>query len=137
MTAKVLSYNCIILLFSNYIMSDDSLFASTFQRLKERIGEIEINADTIITILRFAMEVVETTQLKGAAQKTLATRLVRQVVVDAPITDSKEKLLLDMIDAGVLGNTIELVVDATRGELDSNAAIAVAQGCCAACMKRC
>ena len=118
-------------------MSEDSLFASTFERLKERVGEIEVNADTIITVLRFAMEVVETTQLKGTAQKRLATRLVRQVVVDAPISDSKEKLLLDMIDAGVLGNTIELVVDATRGELDINAAIAVAQGCCTAFMKRC
>lgn len=115
-------------------MSDT--FTIAFADLKEKIGDIEINADTIIQVLRFAMEVVETTQVKGAEQKELAIKLVRQVVVEAPIADEKEKLLLDMIDNGVLGNTVDLVVMASKGELDVNAVVAVATGCCAALMKR-
>ena len=113
-------------------MADNSSqFAVSLQKLKNKIGNMEINAQTIITVLRFAMEVVELTQVKGSAQRELAIKLVRQIIVDAPISDDKEKLLLEMIDQGILANTIELIVDATKGELDINAAVAVAAGCCA------
>ena len=50
-----------------------NVFKTSMKALKEKIGHTEINAQTVITILRFAMEVVETTQLKGEAQKELAT----------------------------------------------------------------
>lgn len=118
-------------------MADNSSqFAVALHNLKNKIGNMEINAQTIITVLRFAMEVVELTQVKGSAQRELAIKLVRHIVVDAPISDDKEKLLLEMIDQGILANTIELIVDATKGELDINAAIAVATGCCATFLKR-
>ena len=39
-------------------------------------------------------------------------------------------ILLDMIDQGILANTIELVVAASKGNLDINAVVAVASGCC-------
>ena len=107
-------------------------FSKCLRELKKKMGDIEVTADTIITILRFSMEVVEATQLKGDAQKELCTKLVRQVVVEAPIADEKEKLLLDMIDNNILGNTVDLVVEATHGELDVNAATQVAATCCAA-----
>ena len=48
---------------------------------------------------------------------------------------NKEKLLLDMIDSGILSDTVELVVDATKGELDVNAMVKVAAGCCATFLK--
>jgi len=57
-------------------------------------------------------------------------------VVDAPISDDKEKLLLDLIDNGILANTIELVVDATKGEIDVNNVTQVAAGCCATFLKK-
>ena len=64
--------------------------------LKKKIEGIEVNADTIITILKYAMEVVELSKAKGEEQRELAIKLVRNVVVDAPISDDKEKLLLDL-----------------------------------------
>ena len=76
------------------------------------------------------MEVVELTQLKGEAQRALAVRLVRRAVEDAPVSDDKEKLLLDMIDNGILDNTIDLVVAATQGQIDINTAITCATACC-------
>lgn len=112
-----------------------NVFKTSMKALKEKIGHTEINAQTVITILRFAMEVVETTQLKGEAQKELAIKLVRQVVVEAPISDEKEQLLLNMIDAGILADTVELVVNATKGDLDVNTAVKVAVGCCASFLK--
>mgnify|MGYP003670988867 FL=1 len=116
-------------------MSDNAVFIEALAKLNEKITGKEVNPKTIMTILRFAMEVVEATKLKGTEQKTLATKLVRQVVVDAPITDDKEKLLLDMIDEDILGDTIELIVLASQGELDINSIVEVATGCCAAFIK--
>ena len=108
----------------------DKLFDESLTELKKRLAEKEVNAATLIVILRVAMEMVESTRLKGDEQKELANRLVRQVVVDAPIADENEKLLLDMIDKKVLENTIDLVVAASKGELDVNSAQEIAKTCC-------
>ena len=110
--------------------TNSSQFAVSLHRLKEKIGDMEINAQTIIKVLKFAMEVMEATRVKGPAQKDLAIKLVRQIVIDSPISDEKEKLLLDMIDQGILSHTIELVIDASKGKLDINTVVAVASGCC-------
>ena len=111
--------------------NNNSLFAVSLRKLKGKIGDTEINAQTIIKVLRFAMEVVEAApNFKGPAQRDLAIKLVRQIVVEAPISDEKEKLLLDMIDQGILANTVELVVAASKGNLDINMVVAVATGCC-------
>ena len=108
----------------------DELFNESLQELKGRIVDKEVNAATLMIILRVSMEIVEATRLKGAAQKELAKRLIRQVVVDAPIADEREKLLLDMIDQNVIENTIDLIVAATRGELDINSVQEVVKTCC-------
>ena len=91
---------------------------------------IEINSKTITTVIKISMEIVEATNLKGEEQKKLVENLVRKIVKDAPIADEKEKLLLDMIDEGVVGDVVDLVVAATKGELDVNAAEKAAIACC-------
>ena len=106
------------------------------KQLLDKIGKLEINTQTVITILKMAMEVVEATQLKGNAQKQLCIKLVKDIVIAAPLTGNQETLILNMIDSGVLNNTIDLVIDATQGKLDINSAIGVATGCCAAFMKK-
>jgi hypothetical protein len=79
------------------------------------------------------MEIVEASEAKGEKQKELVEKLVKQVVMDAPISDEKEKLLLDMIDQGILGDMASLVVSATKGELNINAMAEVAGVCCKSC----
>uniref|UniRef100_A0A6C0C727 Uncharacterized protein n=1 Tax=viral metagenome TaxID=1070528 RepID=A0A6C0C727_9ZZZZ len=113
-----------------------SHFTASLVKLKEKIADMEINAQTIMTVARFSMEVVETTELKGDEQKELAVKLIRQVVVEAPISDNKEKLLLDMIDQGILGYTIDLIVASSKGELDINVVVTAATGCCAVFLKK-
>ena len=114
---------------------DDKTYEECRKELLDKIGKMEINTQSIIVILKFAMEVVEATQLKGKSQKSLCIKLVKDAVIAAPLTGKQEELILGMIDSGVLDNTIDLVVDATHGKLDVNAAIGVATGCCAAFMK--
>ena len=72
------------------------------QELDERVKGMTINAATIMQVLKFAMEVVEATQLKGDEQCKLCIKLVKDVIIAAPISGKEEQLLLDMIDNGVL-----------------------------------
>jgi len=104
-----------------------------YGQLKEKIGDMEITPQTIINVLRFAMEVVEASSAKGEEQKELVEKLVKHVVVDAPISDFKEKLIVDMIDEGILGDMASIIVAASKGELNINAVAATAGVCCKSC----
>ena len=46
-----------------------TIFDSSLKELKLKTQNIEINAKTIIQVVRFAMEIVEATTLKGKEQK--------------------------------------------------------------------
>jgi len=107
----------------------DETYTQSFNVLKHRIKHMEVNAQNLMIIMRYAMEIVELTQLKGEEQKQLVLRLLKQVVIDAPISDDKEKLCLDMINNGVLGQSIDLLVDATQGNININNAVELAQNC--------
>ena len=96
---------------------------------------IVITSKTITIVIKIAMEIVEASALKGVEQKILVEKLVKKVVKDAPIADDKEKLLLDMIDEGIVGDVIDLVISATRGEIDINTVQKVAVNCCLALIK--
>lgn len=110
-----------------------AIFEDCYEQLKYKIKGIEITPQTIITVLRYAMEIAEISAAKGEEQKKLVEKLVRYVVVDAPISDFKEKMMLDMIDEGILGDMASLVVSASKGELNINAVAEVAGVCCKSC----
>lgn len=95
-----------------------------------RLGGREVSPQTLMVIVKYAMEVVELTKLKGSEQRQMVVDVVKQVVMDAPISDEREKLCLDMIESGVLGQTIDLVVDASKGHLDINRVASLAENCC-------
>ena len=77
-----------------------ALYNSCLEKTKKRIKDLNLNVavTTITQVVKIVMEIVEATKLKGAEQNSLVTKIVRQIVVDAPISDDKEKLLLDLID---------------------------------------
>lgn len=95
-----------------------------------RLGGREVSPQTLMVVVKYAMEVVELTKLKGSEQRQMVVDVVKQVVVDAPISDEREKLCLDMIESGVLGQTVDLVVDASKGHLDINRVVSLAENCC-------
>ena len=110
-------------------------FDDCYGQLKEKIGDMEITPQTIIKVLRFSIEVVEASSVKGKAQKELVEKLVTKSVKNAPITEEKRTLLLSMIDEGIVGDVIDLVVSATKGELDVNAVEKAAVSCCLGFLK--
>lgn len=101
--------------------------------LLDRLGklDVEINAKNAMVVLGMAMEVVEATQLKGNAQRTLCSKLMKDVVVAAPLSGDEEELILKLIDSGVIDQTIDLVIDASKGKLTLNKVLKQASGCMA------
>lgn len=112
--------------------NNDSEFNNALDSLKSKLKNVEITLSNIMIVVKFAMEVVELTEVKGEEQKDLAVKLIKKIVVDAPITDAKEKLILDMIDGGVVDATIDLIIAASKGELNINVISEATTTCCGA-----
>ena len=93
---------------------------------------MNITPDNIVLVLRYAMEIVELTELKGQDQKHMAIRLIRSVITDSNLEDSKKKICFQMLDANVIERTIDLIIDATKGRLlvNRDEIIDTAQVCC-------
>ena len=108
----------------------DETFELALNMVKNRLGVNEVTVQSLITIVKYAMEAVEVSELKGSEQREMALRLVRRIIVDAPISDDQERLCLDMLDSGVLGQTMDLVVDATNGHVGVNQVVGLAEACC-------
>ncbi len=85
-----------------------------------KLGNMSITPDSIVMVLQYAMEIVELTTLTGPEKKTAVMQLVRSAVVDAPMDDHIESIILEMIDDGILSHTIDIIVSAARGELHLN-----------------
>ena len=115
----------------------DPIFLECMEVLKTKLKDKEVGLDTILNIVKISMEVVEVTKLKGEKQKDLAVKLVRQIVVDSPITDDKEKLILNMVDEGIVGSTIDVIVAASNGQLDINASKNVVKVGCLSLLTNC
>ena len=108
---------------------DKLILDAAVKEVKERLGDTGIKKSTLGVLIRYTMEAVEKTPVKGSAQKDFAVRLIGDLMRELP--DGEEKaFLLDAVDAGTVGDTIDLVVAASRGELNVNAAAEVVKKGC-------
>ena len=105
-------------------------FDSCLGQLKERSNNIEINGQNLIIILKYAMEIIEVTELKGVEQKEMAIKLVKKLVNDSDLSDNVVSSINDIIDSGALSVTIDLIVDATRGKININLKKKLKRFCC-------
>ena len=96
------------------------LFEKLVVEVKQRMAGSSISSTTVTIILKYAMEVVELSEVKGAEQKELALGIVRQIIVDAPLSETAESACMLIIDSGILMGVVDLVVDATKGRLSVN-----------------
>lgn len=110
-----------------------NLYEQTLAKLKIKVSAINIRSSTLHLIIKYVMELVEETPLKGSEQKEMALKLIRALIVD--LTDGEdERVLIQLMDDGTIGNMIDLIVDATRGRLNVNSAVKVTTGCLNRCI---
>ena len=101
---------------------------SLWCKFHQKIEGIEINAETVMTLLRYAMEVVELSEIKGPQQKEMALKLLTLAIEDSCLDASHKETYLNMVKNGVMATTVDIIIDATKGKLAVNKTIKQAKG---------
>ena len=108
--------------------TEDMVSAAMLQ-VKSHLGEIGIKPSTLTLVIKYTMEAVEKTPIKGAAQMDFALRIIDDLIKELP--DSDETVFLrQTMDNGGIKDTIELVIQATKGEINVNKVTEVAAKNC-------
>jgi len=89
-------------------------------KLKEKFGETKINTETIIIILKECMELVEKFQYSASDKKEYVISIVKRLILELVDDPTQKRILLDMIEQQILDNMIDLVIMASKGELNLN-----------------
>tara|TARA_R110002012_G_scaffold189083_1_gene356268 strand:+ start:140 stop:667 length:528 start_codon:yes stop_codon:yes gene_type:complete len=112
---------------------DNAIFTNITNTLKEKVKNIALKPNTIHLVIKYVMELVEETPLKGIEQKELSLKVLKELFKDLTEGDD-EIILLKLIDDGTIGNMIDLIVDATHGKLNVNALIETSSSCILTCI---
>lgn len=108
----------------------EEMVAVAIMQVKENLGpEIGISPSTLSLVIKYTMEAIEKTPTKGPAQMDFALRVIGDLIGELPNSDEKA-FLGQTLDNGGIKNTIELVVQATRGEINVNQVAEVAAKSC-------
>lgn len=99
---------------------EEAILSSLIDVVKEKIGTTKITANTIHIVLKETMELVEELNIPGSEKRDNVIKIVKTLVTDLVEDEEQEKLILSIIDNNVLENTMDLVVKASRGELNLN-----------------
>jgi hypothetical protein len=118
------------------IVDNNGLFHVLLSSLKEKISLVNIRTSTLHLLIKYVMEEIEDTHIKGAEQKTFALRLINELIID--LTEHEdEKVLLQLLEDGTISNMIDLIVDATKGKLNVNSLAKVGSGLFNRCIPYC
>lgn len=107
----------------------DEMIAVATEQVRQAMGDTGVSAGTLMQIVKYVMEVVEGKPVKGKEQKELALSILSKIVEESGLEEADKSVCKLMIEEGIVGSTIDLVVDASRGNLNINQAADVAVGC--------
>ena len=125
-------YSIMLLFFYSLTTSSNNIYNSTLEAIKGKISVISIRPNTLYLILKFVMEEVEKTPIKGKEQKEMGLKLIKALIID--LTENEdEKVLLDLLNDGTIGNLMDLIIDVSKGKININKISKVSIGC----FKRC
>lgn len=94
--------------------------AQIIHDLKTNWGEKKITVQTVHLVLKECMELVDKFDNPGSEKKEHVITIVKAVVKDIVINETDEKLIMELIDKKILENTIDLIVQASKGEFNIN-----------------
>ena len=111
---------------------------SIFENKVKELNAFQLNSRNVIKILKIAIEVVEflDNDISGKEKKNLVIQMIKKYIQDDnEISDVEKNICLEMINSGTIDETIDLVVDASNGNLDLNNVLNLGTSCCAILLK--
>ena len=109
---------------------------NTLSFLKQKLKGVDIRPSTVHLVLKYAMEYIEKTPVKGIKQKQITLNVLKALFVDLTDGDD-ERVLLSLLEDGTISNLIDLIIDVSKGKLDINTLVDTAEvtyGCAKYCL---
>lgn len=103
-------------------------------KVKEKLGNTEVKSNTMHLIIKYVMETVEDFPKSGSERKDLAISIIKVLVNELP-KSSEKTFIQETINNGLVSNTIDLIITATKGELSINTVKEVAVSCIPSCFQ--
>lgn len=110
-----------------------SNYNEALKEVRYLLDQTNISLIKLPSILKSVMEVVDNIPMSGADKKIYAMKIVREII-DEKTYGEEEAVLLLLIDNGTVANMIDLIIDATRGNLNINALGNTVGSCATACI---
>ena len=96
------------------------IIANTIHELNQKFGETRITVETIHLVLKEVIELVEHFSCPGSEKKEHVITIVKALVTDLVDNEDDKRIILEMIDKKILENTIDLIIQATKGNININ-----------------
>lgn len=96
------------------------LVKAVLEKVKSTLVEKLEDEHSLFKVLKVVMESIEIEEMQDMSKKELAESVLKSLVEESEMSDEKKKICLDLVDSGTIGDTMELVVAATKGELAIN-----------------
>jgi len=89
---------------------------------KLKTKHVVFSLKSIIDVVKYVMEVVEniTSKTLKGKKKYIALFIIKCLIQDAPLSDDIESMLLNVLENGLIEETINSIVEATKGKLQIN-----------------
>ena len=109
------------------------------KQIKE--NNLSISPETIMRLLRIAMIIVEQTKESGSNKKEFVIKLLKDVVMsNTSLLQEHKTEALNLITGNIVSDSIDFIIDASRGKFDINKvekiAEEVAKSCFSMCLER-
>ena len=101
-------------------VENSELIVSLVSSVKDRIGLDKLTSNTIHIVLKETMELVEELNIPGSEKRDNVLRVVKVLVEDLVNDGNEKQLILDIIENNVLENTMDLIIKASKGEININ-----------------
>lgn len=106
------------------LISDDELLKELLLMTTESMVKEKLNIDSktdLIPVLKVVMEMIEEKEVSKDQKLFLAKKVLEKLIQDGKMMDNEQKqLCLDLINNGLIENTIKLIADASKGKIKIN-----------------
>lgn len=106
------------------------------KQIKEK--NLSISPETVMRLLRLAMIIVEQTNESGTKKKEFVISLLKEVVTNNNSMLMEHKLeALNLISGNIVSDSIDFLIDASKGKLDVNKVEKIAEEVAKSCFTIC
>jgi hypothetical protein len=88
--------------------------------IKDTLGLYKLDSKTIHIILKEAIELVDELNIPGSEKHDNVIQIIKVLVEDLVDDSNEKRLILDIVENKIFENTMDLIIQASKGELNIN-----------------